>query len=98
MPQQQPMHPPQHMPVPQPQPAMMPQQPTYGSTQPWAAPYQNPYGQMGAAVPTGADPGMCSVIDYVVVVCSKSSGLLYLFAETKLSNFSRRPKFGLRHN
>jgi len=54
---QQPMHPPQHMPVPQPQ-AMMPQQPAYGGAQPWAAPYQNPYGQMAAAMPATADPGM----------------------------------------
>ena len=54
---QQPMPPPQHMPVPQPQ-AMMPQQPAYGGAQPWAAPYQNPYGQMAAAMPATADPGM----------------------------------------
>jgi len=56
---QQPMQPPQHMPVPQPQ-NIMPQQPAYGGgAQPWAAPYQNPYGQMATPMPAAADPGEC---------------------------------------
>ena len=62
---QQPMHPPQQMPVPQPQP-MMQQQPAYGGAQPWAAPYQNPYGQMAAAVPAGADPGMPQCVTHLL--------------------------------